>query len=75
MRYDLWDTEVGKYLGRSTDEEDALATARTLVDHYGEDYAESLSICRVADDGTILDPLTGDALIVWLRAKQPVSPG
>jgi hypothetical protein len=63
MQYHLWDTEVGKYLGRFDDEAAALEKVRILVDHYGRDYAESLALGREGDDGTVLEPLAGDALL------------
>lgn len=64
MQYKLWDIEAGSYIGNYTDERDALAIVKTLVDRYGDEYAESLSMGRVADDGRILAPLSGYDLCV-----------
>jgi hypothetical protein len=69
MRYDLWDTGVGKYLGRYTDESEALATAKILIDHYGPAFADELSIGRVRDDGEILAPLSGRELVARIRER------
>lgn len=75
MTYNLWDAEVGKYLGRYTSEDEALGVVRSLVDHYGDHYAESLSLGRVADDGTILEPITGPDLAARARTvtKRPAA--
>ena len=52
LKYNLWDTEVGRYLGQFSDEKEALHLVRILVRHHGEEYAEDLSLGCVAEDGT-----------------------
>jgi hypothetical protein len=73
MLYHLWDTEVGKYLGRYQDEDEALATVRVLVSHYGRDYAESLALGREDDDGIALEPLSGDTLLAHVASRDVAS--
>ena len=67
MTYHLWDTAAGSYIGRYTDEALALATVKQLVGRYGPAFADDLSLGRVRDDGTILVPLSGEALIAQVR--------
>ena len=62
MEYKLWDIESGHYFGKYADEDAALATVKSLIAQYGDDYAESLSLGRVDSDGAILAPLSGDEL-------------
>ena len=62
MEYKLWDIEAGHYIGKYADEDAALATVGSLVAEYGDDYAESLSLGRIADDGSVLPPLSGEVL-------------
>lgn len=59
MTYDLWDVDIGKFIARFNDEEPARALVKSLIDQYGPEYAASLAIGRVQDDGTILPPLAG----------------
>src|SRR5262245_36317608 len=71
MKYTLWDTETSNSFGAFEDEKEVLALVRTLVDHYGEQYADDLGLGRVTDEGKILPPLSGIALIT--RAKDVLS--
>jgi hypothetical protein len=63
MKYTLWDIETSNQFGQFEDEIEVLTLIRTLVDHYGARYAEDLGLGRVSDDGVILEPLSGAALI------------
>lgn len=63
MEYSLWDVESNKYLGRYEDETEALVLVRTLVSHYGPEYADDLELGGKTADGEILDSLSGAALI------------
>lgn len=63
MEYSLWDIETNRYLGRFTDEKEALALVRKLVNHYGPGYAEFLDLGAVDDAGTALEPISGAMLI------------
>jgi len=67
MQFDLWDTETSNYYGRFEDEAEALQLVRRLVDHYGPGYAHDLSLGRVTDEGTILEPLSGESLLARLN--------
>lgn len=63
MQYNLWDTETSNYFGQFEDEKQVLTLVQTLVDHYGDRYAEDLGLGRVTDEGEILAPLSGAALV------------
>ena len=63
MKYNLWDIEVNRYLGHFEDEKEALTLVRMLLDHHGQEYAEDLGLGRVTDEGEILEPLSGAALV------------
>lgn len=63
MKFNLWDTEVNRYLGQFEDEKDALRLVSMLISHHGRDYAEDLSLGRVTDEGAFLEPLTGATLL------------
>ena len=69
MKYHLWDVEVGSFIGQYTDESEALATAKVLIDHYGPAIADELSIGRVRDDGEILPPLSGRELVARIDER------
>ncbi|MGH2532898.1 MAG: hypothetical protein ACRDJW_11425 [Thermomicrobiales bacterium] len=71
MQYNLWDVEIGKYLGQFASEDEALAAVRRVVELHGADYAGSLALGRVADDGTIMEPIAGQDLVV--RANQVIA--
>ena len=63
MTYNLWDTETSNYFGQFTDEVDALRLVRVLVGRYGAEYADSLGLGGVNDDGIRMEPLSGQALL------------
>ena len=63
MTYTLWDIETSNQFGQFEDEGEVLALVRTLVNHYGPRYADDLGLGRVSEDGAILEPLSGEALI------------
>lgn len=63
MTYTLWDTETSNLFGQFEDESEVLALVRTLVNNYGARYADDLGLGRVTEDGAILEPLSGEALI------------
>jgi hypothetical protein len=68
MKYNLWDTETSHYLGQFEDETEALTLVRTLISRFGKSYAEVLSLGRVTDEGDVLEPLSGLALIARVDA-------
>jgi hypothetical protein len=68
LKYNLWDTEVGRYLGEFSDEKEALHLVRILVGHHGKEYAEDLSLGCVAEDGTYGEPLSGAELLARTEA-------
>lgn len=63
MKYTLWDIETSNQFGQFEDEIEVLTLIRTLVDHYGAHYAKDLGLGRISDEGVILEPLSGAALI------------
>jgi hypothetical protein len=67
MHYDLWDTETSNYYGRFEDEHEVLRLVRSLINCYGEQYAADLGLGRVDDQGNILEPLSGEALIARVK--------
>jgi hypothetical protein len=71
MKYNLWGTEFGRYLGYFEDERKALELVRMLLDHHGDDYANDLGLGRVTDQGEILEPLMGAALIARVNEMFP----
>ncbi len=79
MKYTLWDTETSNQFGQFEDENEVLALVRTLVNHYGERYAEDLGLGRVNEEGVILEPLSGAALIARvdevLADRRPANEG
>lgn len=68
LKYNLWDTEVGRYLGQFTDEKEALQLVRILVRHHGTEYADDLSLGCEAADGTFGEPLSGTDLLARAEA-------
>ena len=68
MHCDLWDTETSNYYGRFEDEAEVLRLVRKLVNHYGATYADDLGLGRVSDDGSVLEPLSGAALLARVDA-------
>lgn len=70
MKYHLWDTEAGSYIGQYSDENTALATVQSLVERFGTGFADELSLGREQDDGTILAPLTGTELVARLAPSE-----
>ncbi len=68
MKYTLWDIETSNQFGQFEVETEVLTLVRTLVNHYGARYAEDLGLGRVSEDGVILEPLSGAALIA--RAEE-----
>lgn len=71
MKYNVWDTEVGRYLGHFEDEKEALTLVRMLVSHHGDGYAEDLGLGRVTDEGEILEPLSGATLLARVSEVLP----
>jgi hypothetical protein len=63
MRYSLWDTETSNQFGQYEDKAEVLTLVRALVRHYGEGYAEGLSLGRINEKGKVLKPLPGAALL------------
>jgi hypothetical protein len=71
MHYDLWDVETGNYFGRFEREDEALAIVQTLVSHYGDQYANRLSLGAEGDDGTWSEPIEGAALLERVEQWSP----
>ena len=66
MTFDLWDVELGKYLGQFDTEEEALTAVRDLLDRFGDAYAADLELGR-SDDDVGRNNLTGAALVERIR--------
>ena len=75
MTFNLWDTATSNSFGQYEDEREVLELVRTLVDYYGEDYADDLGLGRVTDEGEIVEPLSGAALIARLNEVFPERQG
>ena len=73
MEYNLWDIEVGKQLGHFTGEQEALTLVNKLLAHFGDEYAHELGLGRRTENGSILEPLTGAALLARVREVIPDS--
>jgi len=71
MKYTLWDIETSNQFGQFEDEKEVLTLVRTLANHYGARYAEDLGLGRVSEEGTILEPLSGAALIARVDEVVP----
>jgi hypothetical protein len=67
MKYTLWDVEAGKQIALLDREDEAFSRVRILLDHYGDAYADELALGRVADNGAVLEPLTGAELVSRTR--------
>jgi hypothetical protein len=72
-QFDLWDVELGKYLGRFERESDAIEFVRALLDRYGDAYADDLAL-GATDDEDGSENLTGAALAERARALTPAAP-
>jgi hypothetical protein len=68
MKYDLWDTGIGKYLGQYTDENQALATVKTLVDVSPQQRGEGCLSNEVAPPEALLGPMR--AIGICYRARE-----
>lgn len=73
MHYELWDVSAGRGIARFRHEHEALALIRTLLDRYGDPYADDLELGIEKDEGALVERVTGRTLAV--RARQPVSVG
>lgn len=73
MRYDLWDLDTANLHGNFSTEEEALALVRTLVDAFGEEFAEDLQLGGCDDAGQPITPLRGAALLKRAKAHDKVS--
>ena len=76
-KYDLWDVEVKKHLGRFETEAEALALVRGLLDANGDAYAADLELGDIEDEFGERN-LTGEALAQRARAaavdRAPAAP-
>ncbi len=73
MKYRLWDVDINRLHGTFDNEADALAFVRTLIDAYGEGYADDLELGVDGDDDRDREPLSGRRLVVRVReaARRP----
>jgi len=68
MKYDLWDTSARFFFDRFSSEEEALAVVRSLIDQYGEQYADELELA-IGEGGD--RNLSGPALVERARSRTP----
>lgn len=73
MIYELWDVVAGTGIARYRSEDEAWALVRTLLDHYGDAYAESLELGIEDDDGAVIEMLSGAVLVERARLITPVT--
>ena len=69
MTYDLWDVELRKYFGQFDSEIEALSVVRSLIDAYGDDYADDMELAGEDDRPN----LTGRALVERTRRLVPAA--
>lgn len=63
MRYELWDLEAGRGIGRYATEAEATALVRLLIGRFGPAYANDLDLAAEDDEGNTVETLTGPALL------------
>jgi hypothetical protein len=68
MSYTLWDVGVGKYLGEYAAEPAVFSLVRSLLDQFGDAYADDLELAVEDDDGRLVESLSGAALRGRARA-------
>lgn len=71
MKYRLWDTDINRLFGAFDNEAEALAMVRTLIESYGDAYADDLALGCERLDGSFTPPLIGTALIARTRRVAP----
>ncbi|HEY7034457.1 MAG TPA: hypothetical protein VH482_24180 [Thermomicrobiales bacterium] len=67
MAYHLWDVGTRFYYGQFDDEAEVMTLVRSLIDHYGRDYAADLELI-VGEGGD--DNLTGAPLAERAYSKE-----
>jgi hypothetical protein len=73
MYYELWDVATGNCIGRYGSEVEALARVRSLLAHYGSDYARDLELTEEDELGNFHGTITGVDLSARASATVPVS--
>lgn len=63
MKYRLWDTDINRLFGTFDNEDEALILVTSLLDSYGDAYAEDLALGCERSDGSFTEPLKGAVLI------------
>ena len=71
MIYRVFDTSINRLFGAFATEEEAMALVQTLVGDNSDNVAEDLAVGCEPDDGTFVEPLSGQALLA--RADEVVS--
>jgi len=61
--YCIWDLESGNSLGTYESRDDALGTARSLIDANGLSYADALDVSVEDEDGNVEHVANGDVLL------------
>ena len=73
MLYELWDVEAGRGIARYRSEDEALASARTLLDRFRAAYADDLELAVEDDDGAVVELVTGAPLASRAEAAAGVA--
>jgi len=73
MVYRLWDTDIGRLLGRFDTEEEALRFVGTLLDAYPNLDPGDLSLGAEHEDGTRPAPVSGEALVARVEQAMAAS--
>ncbi len=74
MFYDLWDIETNNAVGRFDSEAEALDVVRTLLDAFGDAYADELQLGGEDGFGRSFLPLGGAALVALARRHEMTQP-
>ena len=69
--YELWDIETANIVGSFTRVEECLAIVRTLLDQFGSDYADELTLGRRDESAEVLEIATGQRLRTWAQHGVP----
>ncbi len=74
MYYDLWDIETNNAVGRFGSETEALDVVRTLLEAFGDAYADELQLGGEDGFGRSLVPVGGAALVALARRHGVTQP-
>lgn len=70
--FELWDVEAANIVGKFTTKKEAIDVVAGLLDAYGPDYADELSLIRRTGDEPAQVVVEGEELLA-LATAQPTS--